>query len=89
VQEPGEHPYCGDGIVGNCGFTYDPEKLFANNIQFFNYSWEDMETTTNELMMKIMNVFALTFRSNDKILVHCHAGKGRTLMAICSWLIYG
>lgn len=39
--------------------------------------------------MKLVNVFALTFETNGKILVHCHAGKGRTIMAICAWLIYG
>ena len=26
LQEPGEHPYCGDG-VGPSGFSYDPDEF--------------------------------------------------------------
>lgn len=40
-------------------------------------------------MMKIMNIFERSIIKNKgKISVHCHAGRGRTLMAICAWLIY-
>lgn len=40
-------------------------------------------------MMKIMNIFNLTINiKSGKIAVHCHAGRGRTLLVICSWLIY-
>jgi protein tyrosine phosphatase domain-containing protein 1 len=39
-------------------------------------------------MMKIMNLFDLTISEGGKISVHCHAGRGRTLLVICSWLIY-
>ena len=39
-------------------------------------------------MMKIMNLFHLTLSEGGKISVHCHAGRGRTLLVICSWLIY-
>jgi hypothetical protein len=27
LQEPGEHPYCGDGIIPKVGFSYNPELL--------------------------------------------------------------
>ena len=27
LEEPGEHPYCGDGIIPRTGFAYTPEKL--------------------------------------------------------------
>jgi len=96
LQEPGEviisfikHPYCGDGIIPMVGFSYDPEGFFANNISFFNESWEDMTATTFEHMMRIMNIFYMSIVKNKgKISVHCHAGRGRTLLVICSWLIY-
>jgi hypothetical protein len=42
-----KHPYCGDGIIGNVGFSYIPENLFKHNIFFFNQSWEDMTATTD------------------------------------------
>ena len=40
-------------------------------------------------MIKILNIFHKSIvQRKGKISVHCHAGRGRTLMAICSWLIY-
>jgi len=71
------------------GFSYDPQLFFTKNIRYENEFWEDMTATTFEQMMKIMNVFARSIvQKRGKISVHCHAGRGRTLMAICSWLIY-
>lgn len=39
-------------------------------------------------MMRIMNIFDMTLKDGGRISVHCHAGRGRTLLVICSWLIY-
>ena len=47
-----------------------------------------MTATTFEHMMKIMNIFDMSLLNDGKITVHCYAGRGRTLMVICSWLIY-
>lgn len=47
-----------------------------------------MTATTFEHMMKIMNLFDMSLADGGKISVHCHAGRGRTLLVICSWLIY-
>lgn len=48
-----------------------------------------MTATTFDHMMRIMNIFyASIVRDQGKIAVHCHAGRGRTLLVICSWLIY-
>lgn len=36
-----------------------------------------------------MNIFYMSLvKDEGKISVHCHAGRGRTLLVICSWLIY-
>lgn len=47
-----------------------------------------MTSTTFEHMMRIMNLFDMTMQEGGRISVHCHAGRGRTLLVICSWLIY-
>lgn len=48
-----------------------------------------MTSTTFEQMMKIMNIFYRSIiQRRGKIAVHCHAGRGRTLMAINSWLVF-
>ena len=52
-----KHPYCGDGVLPNVGFSYRNEDFFAEGIKCFNESWEDMTATTFSHMMKIMNIF--------------------------------
>lgn len=34
LTEPGEHPYCGTGILEATGFPYTPEKLMAVGSKF-------------------------------------------------------
>ncbi len=46
-----------------------------------------MTATTFEQMLKIMDIFDMTMQKG-RIAVHCHAGRGRTLLVICAWLIY-
>lgn len=47
LQEPGEHPFCGDGLVSQTiGFSYDPELLNNEGISYFNHHWEDHTTPT-------------------------------------------
>uniref|UniRef100_K3WRR2 Tyrosine specific protein phosphatases domain-containing protein n=1 Tax=Globisporangium ultimum (strain ATCC 200006 / CBS 805.95 / DAOM BR144) TaxID=431595 RepID=K3WRR2_GLOUD len=86
---PGEHPYCGDGLAAS-GFPYDPEKdLMVENIHFYNFGWEDMTTPTLPFMMDIVKVMASILQDgHQKISVHCHAGYGRTGLAIACVLIF-
>lgn len=39
--------------------------------------------------MKIMAMIDFTMSQGGKIAVHCHAGTGRTGLAIGAWLIFG
>ena len=40
LEEPGEHPSCGDGLVSDAiGFSYDPEILNNAGIAYFNCYW--------------------------------------------------
>ena len=48
LQEPGEHPYCGDGIDLKHGFSYTPENLMKNGISYFNFYWKDLTNPSNE-----------------------------------------
>jgi hypothetical protein len=34
LTEPGEHPYCGNGVLDATGFPYTPEKLMAAGSKF-------------------------------------------------------
>ncbi|EQC36753.1 hypothetical protein SDRG_06188 [Saprolegnia diclina VS20] len=86
---PGEHPHCGDGN-GPSGFPYDPEMdLMAHQIQFYNFGWEDMTSPNLSLMLDIATVMASVLaQAQQKVAVHCHAGYGRTGLAIACTLIF-
>ena len=55
LQEPGEHPYWGDGIVSeNIGFSYTPEKLQRNGISCYHLHWKDLTNPpVSELLKNI------------------------------------
>ncbi|CAD8202869.1 unnamed protein product [Paramecium octaurelia] len=90
LQLQGEHAQCGPGIIPGVGFSYNPESLQSAKISFFNYGWEDMTAdTTYENLLKICSAFDLMQKKGKKVAVHCHAGTGRTGVAIAAWLIYG
>jgi len=39
-------------------------------------------------MIKIMDILSFSLQNGQKVAVHCHAGRGRTLLVIGSWMIY-
>lgn len=93
LQEPGEHPYCGDGIIEKVGFSYTPELLMNNGIQFYNMYWEDLTKPTFEMAIRICQIMHHVVvqggaERKNKLLVHCHAGQGRTAIIIGSYLLY-
>ena len=87
LTEPGEHPYCGPGLVEASGFPYSPEKFMARGINHFNYSWPDMTTPSLAVMEDIVQVAGHQLTEGRKIAVHCHAGYGRTGLAIACILM--
>jgi hypothetical protein len=46
-----------------------------------------MTSPSLEMLFRILDVFEQAL-STGKIAVHCHAGTGRTIVAICAWLLY-
>jgi protein tyrosine phosphatase domain-containing protein 1 len=88
VQEPGEHPYCGDGIHKESGFSYFPEEFSDHGIYFYTLGWQDLTATEFTHMLKIMDIMTFSLQNGQKAAVHCHAGRGRTILVIASWMIY-
>lgn len=86
LTEPGEHPYCGHGVLTS-GFPYSPEKLMNAGIKHFNYSWVDMTVPSMNMMKDITSVACNEIRAGGKIAVHCHAGYGRTGIVIACILV--
>lgn len=85
----GEHPHCGrrEGILEHCGFSYDPELLMANHIKHFNFSWPDMTIPTLHQALHIAQIATSEISAGGKVAIHCHAGYGRTGIAIACILI--
>ena len=87
LTEPGEHPFCGHGILTSSGFPYHPEAFMASGIKHFNYSWPDMTTPSISLMKDVVRSARNEILKGGKIAVHCHAGYGRTGITIAAVLI--
>ncbi|GIL44468.1 hypothetical protein Vafri_1913 [Volvox africanus] len=89
LQEVGEHANCGPGNLPHCGFTYDPETFMAGGIGYYNFSWRDMGVPSLDRMMDIVQVMDFVTRvEGRKIAVHCHAGLGRTGLAIACFFVF-
>jgi hypothetical protein len=88
LTEPGEHPWCGDGLEPSSGFPYLPEDFMAHGIGFVNFAWEDMTTPPLNVLADIIRVMSSCIDNGGKVAVHCHAGYGRTGLVIASWLVF-
>jgi len=53
LEEPGEHPSCGDGLVSDkIGFSYNSEEFNNAGIAYYNHHWKDHTITTiNKILM--------------------------------------
>uniref|UniRef100_A0A1I8IKM1 TYR_PHOSPHATASE_2 domain-containing protein n=1 Tax=Macrostomum lignano TaxID=282301 RepID=A0A1I8IKM1_9PLAT len=83
VQEPHEHAHCGRGLLGP--YSYDQTELMRHGISVYNLYWADYTCPSFYRMLDLVRVmqFALT---EGRIAVHCHAGLGRTGLAIACLL---
>lgn len=89
LQEKGEHSSCGpDGIYPSSGYSYDGESdLMRYGVSYYEYPWPDMTAPNNDVVLRSVQVMDYHVRNKGKVLVHCHAGLGRTgLMIACYYL---
>lgn len=91
VQREGEHPYCGpnEGLEES-GYTYNPEVFEKEGIRVIHSGWKDMSVPDSvSFILKIVKEIYKTIEiKKNKVLVHCHAGYGRTGIIIACFLIY-
>ena len=92
-EEEGEHPYCGtayhDGLDKN-GFAYSTEELEKNGISVLSSGWVDflVPESFNQMVKIVKKMYYFTHSLNKKVLVHCHAGLGRTATCLACYKIF-
>lgn len=87
LQQPGEHAHCGDGLCG-AGFSYDPCELMDAGVRYYNFGWKDLGVPSMQLLLNIAQVMQDAQRQGMRMLVHCHAGLGRTGLVVAAFLVY-
>ena len=92
VQRPGEHPWCGpnNGLDLESGFSYSPSKFESNGIKVALRCWSDLNVpdSLNFMLVTVKLMFYYINVLHKKILVHCHAGYGRTGITIACYKIF-
>lgn len=58
-----------------------------NGISFFNFFWKDLTNPSFERCLNCAQVMDFIIKKGEKVLVHCHAGQGRTALVIGACLI--
>jgi len=92
-EEKGEHPFCStpytDGLDPN-GFAYSFIDLEKNGINVLRCGWKDFFAPESFIhMIKIVKKMYYYIHTLKKgILVHCHAGFGRTGITLACYLMF-
>ena len=91
VQREGEHPYCGPNQkLEESGYSYNPQDFIKEGINVLHSGWKDMSVpdSVSYILKLVKEVYHTIHVKKQKVLVHCHAGYGRTGIIIACYLIY-
>ena len=92
-QINGEHPYCGpnNGLEKDGGFAYSPSIFISEGIEVLFKGFQDLTPPyTFSFMLDIVKRMAYIIKyKKGRVLVHCHAGNGRTgIVNLCFFVFY-
>ena len=93
TEEKGEHPLCGDSHddgLDSSGFSYSISLLEKNGIDILLCGWKDLTIpdSFNHLIKIVKKMYYYINTLSKKIIVHCHAGFGRTAIVLCCYKIF-
>ena len=89
----GEHPFCGDPYYDGLdasGFAYSIPLLEKSGIDVLLCGWNDLTIpdTFNHVIKIVKKIYYYINKLNKKVLVHCHAGFGRTAIVLACYYIF-
>lgn len=91
LQVPGEHPHCGPiEELEEDGFSYSPPLFESEDINVALCGWKDMTTPDSKghMLWIVKEMRDCINNKKKKVLVHCHAGFGRTGVTIACFKIF-
>lgn len=92
LQREGEHPYCGPSSnnISPTGYSYNPILFSSAEIQTWLCGWKDLNSpqSMNFMLEIVKEMTYIIQEKKQKVLVHCHAGYGRTGICIACYMLY-
>ena len=79
------------GLEEDCGFSYSPSAFISEGIEVLCKGFKDLTPPdTLDFMLDVVRKMAYVVKyKKGRILVHCHAGNGRTgIVIVCFFMFY-
>ena len=90
MQESGEHSECSPNpLDSESGFAYDPMTLTVNGLRYYSFPWSQQDNFhLIKYMSDVVKVAATHIKNNEGVLIHCHAGRGRSAVIASCLMIF-